>query len=115
MEIKNRNQIIEELAGIMLQADLDHNNYQTDIYLYLSEDGTATLDEYINVGGNSWLNDDHYLLWIDKPHYEDIDPTATREEREDYLREMLWSDYYLPYSEHLLSYLEDDISEDIGA
>ena len=29
------------------------------------------MEEFVNVGGNSWLNDDHYVIYIDNQHYED--------------------------------------------
>ena len=28
------------------------------------------MDTFINVGGNSWLNDDHYTIYTDREHYE---------------------------------------------
>lgn len=31
----------------------------------------GTLDTFTNVGGNSWINDDHYVLYRDKEHYDD--------------------------------------------
>lgn len=69
-QIKNRNQIIQEFADMLMQFDIDMNQYQTDVYLYLAEDGTATLEEFVNVGGNSWRDDDHYTLYTDMEHYE---------------------------------------------
>ena len=32
----------------------------------------AQLDTFVNVGGNSWLDDDHYCIYSDKEHYEGI-------------------------------------------
>lgn len=73
MIIKNREQIIEQLTEMFIQFDKDRNGYQTDIYLYYdSETQTAELDTFVNVGGNSWLNDDHYTLCCDAEHYETI-------------------------------------------
>ena len=71
-EIKNRAEIVAELAELLKQFDIDLNEYQTDVYLYLNEDGTATLDTFVNVGGNSWLNDNHTTIYIDKQHYNTI-------------------------------------------
>lgn len=77
IEIKNREEIIEELTELLMQFDKDCNQYQTDVYLYFDRDtNTATLDTFVNVGGNSWLNDDHYTIYCDREHHED------------------WSDYY---------------------
>ena len=73
MEIKNRDQIIEQLAEMLLQFDKDGNGYQTDVYMYYNEEEqTAELDTFVNVGGNSWLDDDHYTIYSDKEHYDDI-------------------------------------------
>ena len=72
MEIKNRQDIINELTEMLMNYDKELNhNYQTDVYCYIDEDGNATLDEFINVGGNSWRDDDHYVVYTDKEHYED--------------------------------------------
>ena len=70
MYIKNREAIIEELAEMLIQFDKDCNRYQTDVYLYYDEENqTAKLDTFVNVGGNSWLDDDHYTIYCDKEHY----------------------------------------------
>ena len=71
MYIKNREAIVEELAEMLIQFDKDCNGYQTDVYLYYDEENqTAELDTFVNVGGNSWLDDDHYTIYRDKEHYE---------------------------------------------
>lgn len=73
MEIKNRDQIIEQLAEMLLQFDKDENGYQTDIYLYYNEkEQTAELATFVNVGGNSWLDDNHITIYSDKEHYSDM-------------------------------------------
>ena len=73
MNIKNREQIIEQLTEMLMQFDKDMNEYQTDVYLYYNkENQTAELDTFINVGGNSWLDDDHYTIYTDKEHYETV-------------------------------------------
>lgn len=69
--IKNHDEIIEKLTEMLMQFDKDCNGYQTDIYLYYNEEEqTAELDTYVNVGGNSWLNDNHYTIYSDKEHFE---------------------------------------------
>lgn len=73
MNIKNREQIIEQLTEILIQFDKDMNEYQTDVYLYYNkENQTAELNTFVNVGGNSWLDDDHYTIYTDKEHYETV-------------------------------------------
>ncbi len=71
MLIKNREEIIEQLTEMLIQFDKDCNAYQTDIYLYYNkENQTAELHTFVNVGGNSWLNDDHYTIYSDPEHFE---------------------------------------------
>lgn len=72
MNIKNREEIIEQLTKMLMQFDKDCNKYQTDVYLYYDEENqTAKLDAFVNVGGNSWLDDDHYTIYTDREHYDD--------------------------------------------
>ena len=70
-DLKNSDDIYEEFVEMLKQFDKDKNSYQTDVYLYVDDNMTGTLDTFINVGGNSWLNDDHYVLYRDKEHYDD--------------------------------------------
>lgn len=71
MEIKNREAIVEELTEMLIQFDKDCNEYQTDVYAYYDEETqTVTLDTFVNVGGNSWLDDDHMTIHSDKEHYD---------------------------------------------
>ena len=96
-QISNYDQILDELVNLLIDFDFDQNEYQTDVYMYIGEDGKARLDTFINVGGNSWLNDDHITIYSDKPHYEgwpvgDDGNPVTDEEYRDYLED-LRSDY----------------------
>lgn len=71
--INNREEIVEKLAELLMQFDKDQNNYQTDVYMYIDEEtGVATLDTFVNVGGNSWLDDDHTTIYTDKEHYDSM-------------------------------------------
>lgn len=69
-EIKNREQVVAALTALLMQFDKDCNSYQTDVYMYVDDDGNAALDTFVNVGGNSWRNDDHYTIYRDKGHFE---------------------------------------------
>lgn len=62
-ELKNRQAIVEEIIRMMMEHDMDHTRYQEDIYLYLYDDGTGEVTTFANVGGNSWLNDDHITVY----------------------------------------------------
>lgn len=72
MKIKNRSQILEELAEMLLKFANDCNEYQTDIYAYVTEneesESIVELDTFVNVGGNSWLDDAHYTIYSDRQH-----------------------------------------------
>lgn len=71
--ITNREEIVEKLAELLMQFDKDLNSYQTDVYMYIDEEtGAATLDTFVNVGGNSWLNDDHTTIYTDKEHFDSM-------------------------------------------
>lgn len=71
--IKNRLAIITDLADLLMGFDKDMSNYQTDVYLYIDKaSGYAYLEPFVNVGGTSWLNDDHITIYSDKPHEEDV-------------------------------------------
>ena len=76
-EIRNREEVVDELTELIMQFERDHNPFQTDVYMYIGEDGNATLNTFINVGGNSWLDDDHITIYRDKPHYDDPIDEAT--------------------------------------
>jgi hypothetical protein len=70
-DIENIQEIEEELIELLKQFDKDLNSYDTDVYLYYDEDtNTATLDTFVNPGGNSWLDDDHYTIYTDKQRYD---------------------------------------------
>ncbi len=70
--IRNEDEIISQLEEILKQNSIEMPNYQVDIYLYFDENGIGTLETFTNVGGNSWLNDDHYTIFSMPQHYETI-------------------------------------------
>lgn len=73
MIIKNREVVVEQLTEMLVDFAKAMRNYQTDVYLYYNtEEQTAELDTFVNVGGNSWLNDDHYTIYSDKEHFESV-------------------------------------------
>ena len=64
MIIKNKDEIIERLTEMLMNFEKELSSYTTDVYLYYDENTQkATLDTFVNVGGNSFLDDDHYLLY----------------------------------------------------
>lgn len=88
--LKNYDEVVEEIAKTMMQLDKDAARFQTDIYLYIDGDGIGTVDTFVNVGGNSWLNDDHITVYQDKPHYNEDEAwdELSDEEKEEYLPPM---------------------------
>jgi len=96
--LKNYDEVIGKIAQTMCDLDKASADYETDIYLYISEDGIGTVDTFVNPGGNSWLDDDHICVYCDGPHFDDLIDIdgkdwgeLTDEEREEYLPDM--SDY----------------------
>lgn len=70
-DVANFDELTDELIELFKEFDKELNSYDTDVYLYYDEDtNTATLDTFVNPGGNSWLNDDHYTIYTDKQHYD---------------------------------------------
>lgn len=135
MEIKNRDEIIDELTEMLMDFDKDMKRYQTDVYCYIDDEGNATLDEFVNVGGNSWRDDEHYVVCVDREHYESefdafqdmcIWASAIGISEEDLIKEVAESeemdedevDHYTvrDYIEHKDNYMEkihNDYCEDI--
>lgn len=73
MQINNKEELIEKLTEILMDFDKQHNSYHTDVYMYYDHTTkTAELDTFVNVGNNSWLNDNHWTIYTDNPHYEDF-------------------------------------------
>ena len=71
LRLKNHDEIYEALVEQLKEFAISKNKYQTDVYLYV-KDGKGTIDTFTNVGGNSWLNDDHITIYSDKEHFETI-------------------------------------------
>lgn len=71
IELSNFDEVVEMLSEKMMELDKRCNRYQTDIYLYVDEEtNKGSLDEFVNVGGNSWLDDDHITIYSDKEHFD---------------------------------------------
>ena len=71
MKIKNYKAVVAKLTAMIVQLYKDCLPHPTDIYLYYDEETqTAELDTFLNVGGNSWLNDDHYTIYTDEGSHD---------------------------------------------
>lgn len=52
---------------------IDCNRYETDVYLYIDDEHqTGELYNFENVGGRSWLDDDHIIIYTDRGTNEDF-------------------------------------------
>lgn len=72
-DVININDLVSELAVILRKFEIDLNPYQTDVYFYYDPDTKiGRLETFINVGGHSWINDDHVTIYSDEPHYMNI-------------------------------------------
>lgn len=60
--VKNDDEIKEGLRDLLITLDKEHSPFQIDVYLYIDSEGIGSLDTFVNVGGNSWRNDKHYVL-----------------------------------------------------
>lgn len=110
-EIKNRDEVIEQLTEMLMTFDKECHPYQTDVYLYFNKDtNTAILDTFVNVGGNSWLNDDHYTIYCDREHHEDWSDYYTETSEFAQCLDMEWSDF----EEEVIEFLDLDDDEKEG-
>ena len=72
----------EKIKAAIIALEKQQCRYEVDLYLY--PDGTT--DEFVNVGGNSWRNDEHYVIYSSNHEYDDDDYS---EYDDDELEEML--------------------------
>lgn len=72
-DIKNYDGLFDSLYENLKKLAVERRRYETDIYLYFDDEtGKAELYLFENVGGNSWINDNHITIHTDGPHYESI-------------------------------------------
>lgn len=71
--IENTEEIQQRLTEMLMEDAKEMCGYQRDIYMYIDDNGLASLEWFVNVGGNSWIDDDHILLHVCRQHYEGIE------------------------------------------
>lgn len=71
--IENTEEVRQRLIRMLMDDAKDMCNYQRDIYMYIDDNGRASLEWFENPGGNSWIDDDHILLHRCGEHYEGIE------------------------------------------
>lgn len=66
-ELKNAQELKAELKETLIKFMIDCNSFETDVYLYIDDENqTGELYNFENVGGRSWLDDDHITLYTDR-------------------------------------------------
>lgn len=104
ININNREEIVEQLTEMLIDFAKARRLYQTDVYLYYDvATCTASLDTYDNIGGNGWLDDTHFTIYIDRPHYSD-------EECDDECIDEAYQDFYCS-AERILSDWERELEQ----
>jgi len=71
LKLINHSEVLDALTEQLTDFERENNSYQTDVYIYI-EDGKGTIDTFTNVGGNSWLDDDHFTIYTDTQHNASI-------------------------------------------
>ena len=102
-----RKDLFEQVASMLMDYDRELTRYEEDIYLYYDEEThTATLSLFVNPGGSSWLDDDHFLLYRMRPetHPIDVDP----DDIDDYID--CFSDDYYYQAEGIFDKLQQDLT-----
>lgn len=91
----------DKLIEAIIALEKSDPKYQVDLYLY--PDGST--DEFVNVGGNSWLNDDHIKIYSCNHEYwdfdiEDIDEATLYEQAAAYIEGAIeWEEQEERYEE----------------
>lgn len=60
--LTNRDEVVDKIAEIIANHRFTAPDYQVDIYLYVDNGSNGRVSTFVNVGGNSWLDDDHYTV-----------------------------------------------------
>ena len=72
--IINKSEVIENIIDILKDSEINPRNYQVDVYAYYNaETKIVKIDTFCNVGGNSWIDDDHIFVCAIKERFNDID------------------------------------------
>lgn len=49
------------------------SSFEVDVYAYINDEETeVTFEKFTNIGGSSWLNDDHFTLYRFYPTYQNL-------------------------------------------
>ena len=65
LDALNTNRLVCDVTEWLVEKAKANRDYQEDLYIYINEDGSYELENFVNVGGNSWIADPE-ALWITK-------------------------------------------------
>lgn len=60
--LKNEDEVKDQLYDFIMGDELALYRYQIDLYLYIDENGIGRITDFQNPGGNSWLDDEHWVV-----------------------------------------------------
>lgn len=63
LDALNTNRLVCDVTEWMVEKAKENHDYQEDLYIYISENGSYELENFVNVGGNSWIADPD-ALWM---------------------------------------------------
>lgn len=61
-KLVNREDVLDQIVDLMIEHQINYTRYQQDVYLYIDDAGVGTVDIFANVGGQSWIDDDHITV-----------------------------------------------------
>lgn len=68
LDALNTNRLVCDVTEWLVEREKANCDYQEDLYIYIRENGSYELENFVNVGGNSWIADpDALLLTAHKP------------------------------------------------
>lgn len=80
IELRNEEAVIDQITTAMMDHDAACCGYQEDIYLYIDDTGIGRISIFPNVGGHSWLDDDHITVCCMREYVGDWTDTFTTED-----------------------------------
>lgn len=80
MEVINAADVLDAIVNAKMDHDAACCGYQEDIYLYIDDTGIGEIYIFPNVGGNSWLDDDHITVCCMSEYVGDWTDTFTTED-----------------------------------
>lgn len=80
IELRNGCDVLDAIVEAKMDHDIRCCKYQEDVYLYIDDNGTGSIEIFVNVGGNSWIDDDHITVCCMKEYLGDWTDTFETED-----------------------------------